>query len=309
MKTKTILFLFLLISGMMSAQVKRVAILETVDKENKVSYANELILRSSLSKAIANTDGYEVYDRTDIDAIMSEHTFQRTGLVSNDQIKRLGAMTGAQYILVAEAVKINAKNLFVTAKLLDVETARTIVTEMVEINTDHMQQGCMILAKKMFSDKNELDFGNRSALVHELVIYSKTNQRFLGVEKYAYGDTQMDEKAFCQFLQKNNRAAYLKYMQSKQLIPAGWATFGGGLLFTLALGTPLMAYGDDYFDEGLSFIIIGSGSVVASIPLLSIGYSYKKDAFKMFKKQNNLQPAITLNFQASQNGIGLALNF
>ena len=39
MKTKTILFLFLLISGIMSAQVKRVAILETVDKENQISYA------------------------------------------------------------------------------------------------------------------------------------------------------------------------------------------------------------------------------------------------------------------------------
>ena len=55
MKTKTILFILLLISGMMSAQVKRVAILETVDKENKIQYANKLILRANLSKAITNT--------------------------------------------------------------------------------------------------------------------------------------------------------------------------------------------------------------------------------------------------------------
>ena len=40
MRTKTLLFTLLLFSAMVSAQVKRVAILETVDRENKVSYAN-----------------------------------------------------------------------------------------------------------------------------------------------------------------------------------------------------------------------------------------------------------------------------
>ena len=155
MKTKTILFLFLLISGMMTAQVKRVAILETVDKESKVSYANKLILRANLSKAITNTDGYEAYDRTDIDAIMGEQDFQRTGLVSNDQIKKLGEMTGANYILVAEAVVVDGKTMFITAKLLDVETARTIMTDNMMMGTtaDAIQKGCIALAKKMFHDE------------------------------------------------------------------------------------------------------------------------------------------------------------
>ena len=142
MKTKTILFLFLLVSGMVSAQVKRVAILETVDKENKVTYANKLILRANLSKAITNTAGYEAYDRTDIDAIMGEQNFQRTGMVSNDQIKRLGEMTGANYILVAEAVVVDSKTMFITAKLLDVETARTILTDnlIMGTTTDEIQE-------------------------------------------------------------------------------------------------------------------------------------------------------------------------
>ena len=156
MKTKTILFLFLLISGMMFAQeVKRVAILETVDRENKVSYANKLILRANLSKAITQTSGYEAYDRTDIDAIMGEQNFQRTGLVSNEQIKRLGEMTGANYILVAEAVVVDSKNMFITAKLLDVETARTIMTDnlMMGTSADAIQEGCMVLAKKLFHEE------------------------------------------------------------------------------------------------------------------------------------------------------------
>ena len=155
MKTKSILFLLLLFSAAVFAQnVKRVAILETVDKENNISYANKLILRASLSKAITNTAGYEAYDRTDVDAIMSEQNFQRTGMVSNDQIKRLGEMTGANYILVAEAVKVDYQNMFITAKLLDVETARTIMTDNVMMGTtaDEIQEGCRTLSEKLFGN-------------------------------------------------------------------------------------------------------------------------------------------------------------
>ena len=317
MKTKTLLLLFLLISGMVSAQVKRVAVLETVDKENKVSYANKLVLRTSLSKAIANTPGYEVYDRTDVDAIMSEHTFQRTGLVNSDQIKRLGEMTGAEYILVAEAVKINAKNLFVTAKLLDVETARTIVTEMLEINTDHMQQGCMILAKKMFSDKRELDFGT-APVGPQLLINSKSNQRLLGLKKYSYGDSQMDEQAFRNFLRNNSPEIYIKYMKSQSYIKAGWGIFGAGatvsvagLLLAILEGQDELPF--DFYNDDLAYLCIasaGAAITLTSIPILCVGHKRQKNAINMFNEQNSRQQApITLNLQANQNGVGLALNF
>ena len=317
MKTKTLLLLFLLISGMVSAQVKRVAVLETVDKENKVSYANKLVLRTSLSKAIANTPGYEVYDRTDVDAIMSEHTFQRTGLVNSDQIKRLGEMTGAEYILVAEAVKINANNLFVTAKLLDVETARTIVTEMLEINTDHMQQGCMILAKKMFSDKRELDFGITS-VGPQLLINSKSNRRLLGLKKYSYGDSQMDEQAFRNFLRNNSPEIYIKYMKSQSYIKAGWGIFGAGatvsvagLLLAILEGQDELPF--DFYNDDLAYLCIasaGAAITLTSIPILCVGHKRQKNAINMFNEQNSRQQApITLNLQANQNGVGLALNF
>ena len=194
MKTKTILFLFLLISGMMSAQVKRVAILETVDKENKVSYASKLVLRTSLSKAIANTPGCEVYDRTDVDAIMSEHTFQRTGLVSNDQIKRLGEMTGASYILVAE-VAMAKSQVLIFAKLLDVETARTIMDDLETTTFDNVQGACEKLAKRMFHEEVKVE--TQVETNFELVRHTAQEQKLLGIEKYSYGTTQMDEKAFC----------------------------------------------------------------------------------------------------------------
>ena len=152
MKTRFILFILLFASGMMSAQVKRVAILETVDKEDKVEYAYELLLRRNLSKAITSISGYEAYDRTDIDAIMTEQSFQRTGLVSSDQIKRLGEMTGASYILVAEVAMVK-NQVLIFAKLLDVETARTIMDDLETTTLDNIQGACEKLAKRMFHEE------------------------------------------------------------------------------------------------------------------------------------------------------------
>lgn len=90
---------------------KKVAILETVDREGHISYGIRLMLRSSLSYAITNTPGYEGYDRVDLESIVGEQSFQRTGMVSDEQIKKLGEMTGASYILVAEAAKVDATHI------------------------------------------------------------------------------------------------------------------------------------------------------------------------------------------------------
>lgn len=309
MKTRFILFFFLLMAGVVSAQeVKRVAILETVDKENQIDYAYELLLRSNLSNAITSISGYEAYDRTDIDAIMSEQSFQRTGLVSNDQIKRLGEMTGANYILVAEIAK-SGQQIIILSKLLDVETARTIMADHEITTFNNIQEACERLAKRMFHEevmeepKVETNF--------ELVRHTAQEQKMFGVKKYSYGDTQMEEKAFREFLYKNNREAYLKYMKNEKLIYTGWGLLAGGLVvggvFTgLGFGTDMNS---DVWAPIMFIGYLGAG-VCAAIPMLSVGYHRKnKGIIEMFNAQDSQQPALTLNLQASQNGIGLALNF
>ena len=132
---------------------KRVAILETVDKENKISYGIKLMVRSKLSSAITNTPGYEGYDRIDIAAILNEHEFQHTGLVSDDQIKQLGQMVGADYILITEVAYINNSNIILTAKILNVETARLLRTADIQSKTtsDELEEGCRILAARLLN--------------------------------------------------------------------------------------------------------------------------------------------------------------
>ena len=132
---------------------QKVAILETVDKAENVSYGVKLLLRSSLTAAISNTPGYEGYDRVDMASITGEQDFQRTGNVSDSQIKQLGKAAGAAYVLVAEAARYDATSIIITAKLLDVETfgIKSSAVLVSGVSADEMQESCSTLAAKLLN--------------------------------------------------------------------------------------------------------------------------------------------------------------
>ena len=138
-----------------NTNTKRIAILETVDKEDKVPYSIELMIRSQLGAAIASTPGYEAYDRVDVSTVMAEHDFQRNGLVSENDIKRLGEMTGAEFVLVAEVAYLNNSYIFIVAKILNVETAMVEQTANIQTMTtvDELEKGCRILTSELLNIK------------------------------------------------------------------------------------------------------------------------------------------------------------
>lgn len=108
------------ISVALSAQNKKVAVMETKVNEGVSSFQSNMV-RGGMETAVANALGYEGYDRASFDKIMQEHTFQRSGAVDDSQIKELGQMAGVQYVLVTEA-STDGNGFFITAKILDVET-------------------------------------------------------------------------------------------------------------------------------------------------------------------------------------------
>jgi len=152
MKKTLTIFAALLLHIVASAQLK-VAILEPVDKAQNVSYGVKLLLRSSLTSAISNTPGYEGYDRVDMASIAGEQDFQRTGNVSDSQIKQLGMATGAAYVLVTEAAKYDESgtSIIITAKILDVETFGIKNSAVLVSGTtaDEMQHSCANLAAQL----------------------------------------------------------------------------------------------------------------------------------------------------------------
>ncbi len=135
-------------------EIKRVAILETVDKAGDVNYGVKTLLRQSITFAITRTAGYEGYNRVDMAQIMGEHNFQRTGYVSDEQIKKLGQMTGAAFVLIAEAANYDPTHIVILANLVNVESGR-IVNSSIPIVAptapEGMSKSCADLAKMLLS--------------------------------------------------------------------------------------------------------------------------------------------------------------
>lgn len=148
MKRSILFCMMCLMALVMQAQPLKVAILEPVDKAQNVSYAVKLLLRSSLTTAISNTLGYEGFDRVNLSSITDEQNFQRTGNVSDDQIKQLGIATGAAYVLVTEAAKYDEQSIIITANILDVETfgIKKSAVQVSGIKAEELSKACNSLA-------------------------------------------------------------------------------------------------------------------------------------------------------------------
>ena len=193
MKKYLLVLMMIFVSlSLVSQDVKKVAILETVDKDGAVSYGHKLMLRSNLAKAITNTVGYEAYDRTDMDQIVSEQNFQRTGMVSDDQIKQIGIMTGAAYVLIAEAAKVDEDNLFVTAKIVNVETAKTERTDnaLMSMKASDIQHGCESMAYKLLGVTPK----PQDAVNNELVVVEKKVEDKIEKKVEEKVDEKIEEK-------------------------------------------------------------------------------------------------------------------
>ena len=288
--------LFILLSALSLtafAQTKKVAILEVVDREGKLNYGHKVMLRSNLARAITNTVGYEAYDRTDMDAIMSEHDFQRTGLVSEDQIRQLGRMTGVSLILVTEGALIGNNSMFVSAKILNVETAKVEMMDNVTMGLEAMamQQGCATLTSRLLN-----------------TIADNNTNNGMGQRRNQY--TPMNNKEYKWFLFNNCPKAYEQYRTGKPMIISGWIIAGLGLATGIASFPFLFDSHTDgwYYGRllsGIGFPIMGGGIVIASI-----GHHKCNKAQKIYYEQCASSAApISFNLTTGPNGLGIAMNF
>lgn len=153
-KLLIILLSALSLTAFSQTETKRIAILETVDKEGNVDYPKELLLRQTLTFAIQRTSGYEGFNRVDMSAITGEQNFQRTGMVSDEQIKQLGQMTGAKYILIAEAANYSNTEILVLANLVDVESGKIVnssVPIVTSMDSETLTKSCIDIAKTLLN--------------------------------------------------------------------------------------------------------------------------------------------------------------
>lgn len=289
---------------------KKVAILEVVDRDDAINYGVRLLLRTTLAKAITQTPGYEGYDRVDMGAIQGEQDFQRTGMVSDEQIKRLGEMTGAAYVLVAEAAKIDATNMIVTAKILDVETAKLERTdyEQMGISAKEMAAGCQKMANRLLNVSSqyrgtmESNYED-SKKANETRLTPSTDVVFKGLNLWKdFGRTKLSQSEAQGYL-GNYYGEYLRFVKNKK---AGMVlTYVGGAVVAIGCGL------SEIPAVGLSMLGAGSVCLAAGIPLWVIANKKVHGMMIDFESRNRIsyQSKPVLSIESGQYGIGLSLHF
>jgi len=97
-------------------------------QEPKGALGAHKMVGGELMKAISRSGKYSAINRTDeiLKAITKEHGYQRSGAVSDDQIKTLGQQLGVQYLCIAEISNVKGGSFYLDVRLVDVVTAKTI---------------------------------------------------------------------------------------------------------------------------------------------------------------------------------------
>lgn len=314
---------------MHAAEVVKVAILETIDKANEVKYGERLLVRSSLARAVAATPGFEAYDRVDLEAIFGEQNFQRTGYVSSDQIKQLGVMTGAQFILLPEIAKLNDKSFYITAKILDVETAKAMSVSGATTTNDvsAMEQACIKMANELLglpSQRDEQQKQQKQQLTQGHM--EEFGWSYDGKHYYQNGlplKRSEVNKAVIAYMKDNDQIEYNYYKKNtKPLIDAGWVLFGIGTASALAVFPPLLAMASEADKKGVSkqpedfssqeeyvkftdqaykervtlissayaCLIFGVVSTIASIPCIAIGHKRLNQTINNYLLGTTIKP-------------------
>ncbi len=133
--------MLLAISLTISAQQKKVAVYMTGEDSgvNKV-------LGDQLVAAFARSGKYVAVERTAsfLAELGKEHSYQRSGAVSDNQIAALGVQFGVNYVCVADVSEVFGEK-YISARLIDVETAEIVNTHNVSGEMNSMNK-CLEMA-------------------------------------------------------------------------------------------------------------------------------------------------------------------
>lgn len=131
------------------------------------------MVRGELLKAFGWQSDFQVLTRTDVDQMLKELGFQQSGMVDDNQRRKVGEMSGAQYICVSSLTK-EGTQLYIEAYLVDVETGQMTnpATKFAKVQDNDygtLQEPCNALAREMLgelgggSSTNFTPFYNSSA--------------------------------------------------------------------------------------------------------------------------------------------------
>lgn len=184
---KFVIILLSVFSMMANAENVKLALLQplTVPGSTECNPMEISMVRGELRKAFGWQSDFQVLTRMDVDAMLKEQGFQRSGMVDDAQRKQVGIMTGAQYICVSSITKYNTQ-IYIEAYLVDIETGQMTNPASQYINVKNedystLPTACGELAKEMLgeiggNENKTSKIANKSKQTEEFVISKKLLQ-------------------------------------------------------------------------------------------------------------------------------------
>jgi len=123
-KTRLVFILFLmscLIPDLSQAQDKKIAMLEPIFISEGINPIVKFMVRGELTKSLTREKGYSAFTRNDVDAIVNEYKFQESGMVDEALRKRLGQLSGVDYVCVSK-ISMAGDAYYIEASLVHIET-------------------------------------------------------------------------------------------------------------------------------------------------------------------------------------------
>ncbi len=147
----------------MQGQKFQVAVLEPTATQGTTAIEKAMI-RGELIKQLSRHPNYAAFSRTEIDQIMSEQNFQRTGMVNDASIKKIGELQGVDFIAVSKITK-EGNTFYLEAYLVNIESGQfhSPATEygVLSGGYENMLKACAGLAQAMVGNStNNFSYSN-----------------------------------------------------------------------------------------------------------------------------------------------------
>lgn len=110
---------FLMVSPLYGKET--VAVLGAI-VEQPIPTAARNVIADIISETIVLSDKHNVVDRTTVEKILEEQSFQVSGAVSDTKIASMGKILGADVVVIPRASRLGSRY-FISAKMIDVESA------------------------------------------------------------------------------------------------------------------------------------------------------------------------------------------
>ena len=155
---KLFVFVFTCFFLITKGEVVKMALLQPrIDQgSTPVNAIERNMVRGELRNSFTWQSSFQVLTRTDVDLLVEEHGFQKSGMVADDQRKQIGVMTGAQYICVSTLTKYQTQ-LYIEAYLINIETgeqtnAASQYINLVNNDFSALPDACNKLAEAMLGE-------------------------------------------------------------------------------------------------------------------------------------------------------------